>query len=337
MTIPATMWQAIQQQAKSYGLTASAITLSAFTEVLGTWSRKRRFTINLTLFNRRPVHPDVDSIIGDFTSSTLVPIDQCNLNSFANRTKAVQATLWEVLEHRSVSGVRIIRELARHWSTHVGAIMPVVFTSTLGKIAASTKQSPSKVVFGLSQTSQVYLDHQVAELDGDLILNWDTIDELWPEGVLDAMFESYSAFVRQLATDQSSWQRSPQLINPDDHQRLNAYGRPGLIHQASSKNTLHDLFFQRAKQQPKAIAIRTDDTEITYEALVNHALNLADQLIQKGVTANELIAVSIHKDWRQIVACLAILTAGAAYVPIQPSLPMARVTRSLMTFKPGSC
>jgi len=324
MTIPATIWQAIQHQAKSHGLTASAIILSAFSEVLGSWSRKRRFTVNLTLFNRRPVHPDVDSIIGDFTSSTLVPIDQCNLESFANRTKAVQATLWEVLEHRSVSGVRIIRELARHWSTHVGAIMPVVFTSTLGKIAASTTQSPSKVVFGLSQTSQVYLDHQVAELDGELILNWDTIDELWPEGVLDAMFETYGAFVRKLAADQSSWQRHPRLISQDDHQRLNASGTQDLIPQASSKNTLHGLFFQRAKQQRKAIAIRTDDTEITYEALANHTLNLADQLIQKGVTANELVAVSIHKDWRQIVACLAILTAGAAYVPIQPSLPMAR-------------
>ena len=138
------------------------------------------------------------------------------------------------------------------------------------------------------------------------------------------MFETYGAFIRQLAADQSSWQRRPRLISQDDHQRLNASGTQGLIPQASSKNTLHGLFFQRAKQQRKAIAIRTDDIEITYEAPQNHTLNLADQLIQKGVTVNELVAVSIHKDWRQIVACLAILTAGAAYVPIQTSLPMAR-------------
>ncbi|WP_211178792.1 hypothetical protein, partial [Brasilonema octagenarum] len=59
-------WQQLKQRGKKAGLTPSAILLAAFTEVLTVWSKNPRFTINLTVFERLPLHPQVNQIIGDF-------------------------------------------------------------------------------------------------------------------------------------------------------------------------------------------------------------------------------------------------------------------------------
>ena len=57
------------------GLTPPAVLLAAFAEVLAAWSKSPRFTLNLTLFNRLPLHPQVDELVGDFTSLTLLAVD----------------------------------------------------------------------------------------------------------------------------------------------------------------------------------------------------------------------------------------------------------------------
>ncbi|MEO1185038.1 MAG: hypothetical protein AAFX46_10185, partial [Cyanobacteria bacterium J06636_27] len=82
-----------------------------------------------------------------------------------------------------------MRQLARTKQRMTGALMPVVFTSTLtqknSEESSRNRNWQGEVVYSLSQTSQVYLDHQVSEINGALVYNWDTIDELFPSGMLD--------------------------------------------------------------------------------------------------------------------------------------------------------
>ena len=320
-------WTVVKQKAGHHRLTYSALVLAAFAEVLGTWSRKRHFTLNLTLFNRHPVHPEIDSIVGDFTSSTLIPCDQRSEQSFVRQASELQSTLWDSLEHRSVSGVRIIRELARQNNTGIGAVMPVVFTSTLGKMTTSNghEEWEAKVVFGLSQTSQVYLDHQVSEIDGRLILNWDCIESLWPPGVLDAMFRAYHEFLIALSEDDTVWDTAPCLASLEPYNELNAPTRDRNSQVcATSGELLHGLFLKQAESSPNAPAIITDDREFTYGELAHLAIDLATQIQEHHVRPNELVAIGIPKGWQQIPACLGIQIAGAAYIPIDVTLPSKR-------------
>ena len=326
MRLSASHWKQFQRKAQALGLTASAAVLSAFAEVLATWSRKQEFTINLTLFNRRPVHPEIDSIVGDFTSSTLLGCVQRPDRAFSQQALSLQTKLWEALEHRAVSGVRVIRELARQRQSGGQAIMPVVFTSTLGKMSVSSRTGDldAEVVYGLSQTSQVYLDHQVSEIDGELILNWDCLDELWPAGVLDTMFETYGDFLRVLAANEGSWDIVPRLSDRRHFEELNAPAQNIILSEGKAPVLLHTLFFERASNHPSSPAVITDDATLSYAELAKRVTALAGILTKRDVRPNELVAVSMPKGWEQVVACLGILAAGAAYVPINPTLPSAR-------------
>ncbi|MCB1054402.1 MAG: hypothetical protein KDD11_02685, partial [Acidobacteria bacterium] len=124
-------WTVLKRLAARRGLTSSGLLLAAFAEVLRTWSRQPGLCINLTLFNRPSVHPQIHDIVGDFTSLTLLAAEPAG-DSFEARARALQERLWEDLDHRTVSGVEVLRRLARLRGGQGAAAMPVIFTSTLG-------------------------------------------------------------------------------------------------------------------------------------------------------------------------------------------------------------
>src|SRR5262249_40387052 len=126
------VWQRFKARAAAAGVTPAVAVLTAFAEVVGTWSKNPVFTLNLTLFNRLPLHPQVYEVVGDFTSLTLLAVDQRQPGAFKARAQALQEQLWSDMEHRYYSGVQVLRDLARRRGSGPGALMPVVFTSGIG-------------------------------------------------------------------------------------------------------------------------------------------------------------------------------------------------------------
>ncbi|MEL7408344.1 MAG: amino acid adenylation domain-containing protein, partial [Cyanobacteria bacterium J06558_2] len=340
-TLSRTLWQNLKQKASEAQITPSGLLLAAFSEVLTVWSTSPQFTINLTLFNRLPLHPEIDKVIGDFTSSTLLAIDNRGQASFINRCRKIQEQLWQDLDHRYVSGIEILRELARNRQQVTGALMPVVFTSNLTQEDNPSSKSnlpwQAETVYSVSQTSQVYLDHQVGEIDGELVLNWDAIDELFPDGVLDDMFAAYCNFIEQLgAIRESPLQDSGSTVWGDLHRDLLPSYQQELFSQVNATEfdfqadnlKLQDLFFRQVAENPQQVAVITDNCTLTYQELSDRTKQLAHKL-QQLEQDNKIIAVVLEKGWEQTVAVLGILTAGAAYVPIDPSLPGDRALHIL--------
>jgi amino acid adenylation domain-containing protein len=311
--LPPPVWQRLKQRATQSGITPSVLLLTAFAEILTQWSRSPRFTLNLTLFNRLPLHPEVNQLVGDFTASTLLAIDQTEMTSFQHKARQIQAQLWEDLDHRAVSGVEVLRELARSQPQRSGVLMPVVFTSILTQTSSDHPATPwqADVMYSLSQTSQVYLDHQVAELAGALVFNWDAIDDLFPPGLLDQMFAAYANRLAELA-EISDWQHLPVAA-------------PLLQAQAEVHfPRLETLFYDQVKQRPDHPAVITPDRHLSYQELRDRAQLLAAQLTEIGIQSGDRVAIVMEKGWEQVVAVLGILTAGAAYVPIDADLPPER-------------
>ncbi|QLE54751.1 non-ribosomal peptide synthetase [Nostoc sp. TCL26-01] len=323
--LPQSEWQQLKQQAAKAGLTPSGLLLAAFAEILTLWSKNPQFTINLAQFNRLPLHPQVNDILGDFTSVILLAVDNSIPESFTARSRRLQQQLWQDLEHRYISGVRVVRELARRKGTGPSA-MPVVFTSTLGFSSLGqntlTFSHFGELVYGISQASQAWMDVQVWEEKEELTFNWDVVEELFPAGLIPDMFEAYANFLKLLATSDTAWLvTSRQLIPPAQlAQRavINSTTAP------ISAELLHCLFAKQVQQQGTAPAIISPQRTLTYQELYQLSNQLGHRLRQLGVMPNQLVAVLMEKGWEQIVAVLGILAAGGAYVPIDPQLPQQR-------------
>ncbi|MEM6816384.1 MAG: condensation domain-containing protein, partial [Bacteroidota bacterium] len=89
--------------------------------------------------------------------------------------------------------------------------------------------------------------------------------------------------------------------------------------------TIVDLFRQRADSAPGAIAVVSGGESITYRQLHRRTDQLARHLVQKGVAPQEPVGVAMERGIGMIVSIIAILKAGAAYVPIDHMLPVDRV------------
>ncbi|MEM7354077.1 MAG: amino acid adenylation domain-containing protein, partial [Acidobacteriota bacterium] len=323
-------WQAIRQRAQLRGLSTSAVLLAAYGEVLASWSKSPRFTLNLTLFNRLPFHPQVDQLVGDFTSLTLLEIEVQPGESLEGRAQRLQARLWEDLDHRYVGGVWVMRQLARRQKDGLRARMPMVFTSTLGlrqEAVQGAQELAGRVAYNITQTPQVWLDHQVTETPEGLLFNWDSIAGLFPEGLVDGMFEAYQALLVDLAAGDGAWQAGDRCHTPAAdlmlYDGVNSTLAPARV-SPPPEGLLHQPFLGQVVRRTDAIAVVDDDLYLSYGALHRQACHLAHALRQLGARPNRLIAVVMDKGWEQVAAVLAILEAGAAYLPIDAELPAER-------------
>ncbi|KZN44510.1 hypothetical protein N476_05800 [Pseudoalteromonas luteoviolacea H33] len=327
-TIPADVWGKLKARGAKLGLTPSSILTAVFAEILSIWSKSSHFILNVTQFDR--LHPQVNDIVGDFTSPMLVEIDNTTTESFERRAVRIQRQLWEDLSHNAISAVGVLREMTRR---RKGAYvtMPIVFTSTLWSGSEqesfagdmSPKGWLGDSVYGITQTPQVLFDHQLAEIKGELIVSWDCVEERFPAGLLESMFNAYCDMLTLLATDETAWQKA----SFQDELLATQLMHRALINdtaQTPSEALLHELFIAKAIKNPDAIAVISASRTLTYGELLDLAKRTANWLQQQGAEPNTLVAVAMEKGWEQIVAVLGVLMSGAAYLPVDANQPDAR-------------
>lgn len=317
-------WAQVQKSAAEHSLSPTALLLQAFVDVLAFWSNADAFTINLTAYNRRDIHPDVSSLVGNFTTVTLLGIQMVPGQAFIDRARRLQTQLWRDLEHGEFSGISVIRELQkRRRELGTSSLMPIVFTSVVGHgHDAQPIPDPGQVrtVFGVSQTPQVWLDCQVIERGGDCIFQWDFQDSLFPEGLLDDAFSAFEGLLRQIAT--GSFDSAASLLSPRDQRLWEEFNQEPVDVPAA---LLQDGFIARAKEHPAHAAIFDGERTITYAELNNASDQIALRLRALHVCSNTIVGVLAEKSWTQIAAVLGVMKAGAAYLPLDPSMPIARL------------
>lgn len=327
-------WRRLRDQASHFGLTPSGLLCAAFAETLSLHAKDPRFLLNVTTYHRRPVHEDISRIVGDFTSLTLLDVDASGTEGFDVRARRLQTQLWDALEHRDVGGVAVLREQARHNPATAGA--PVVFTSLLSHTA---DQPPPFAVFGepvhqLSQTPQIWLDHQVADRAGALELTFDYVEALLPPHFMASMARRHLDLLTRLASDPAAWASSrPTAVaaaDLADRTRANAttvVREPGL---------LHDPVLAQARRNPDAAAVITADTTLTFRDLQLRSAAVTSWLQARALGRGYLVAIVMPKCPEQIVAALGVLRSGAAYLPIDASLPTGRICQLLAEGRPAA-
>lgn len=315
-------WSRLKARGQRAGVTSSVVLVAAFAEVLRTWSTNERFTINFPIYDRMPLNPQVSQLVGDFTNTLLVAVNKTD-GTFEERARALQEQLWKDLEHRHFTGVQVIRELMRMYGGAVGASMPIVVTSLLGQPSPHQVTAFGREVHAISQTPQVLLDFQIREVEGVLRFNWDSLDAMFPPGMLDDMFNAYCNLLHRLALDEASWHKERFQLVPraqlEQRKAINATDAP------VPDVLLHELVAERARRQPDAEAVITSRKRLTFAEFHRRANQVGRRLRELDARPNELVAVVMEKGWEQYVGVYGILTSGAAYLPIDPAVPAERL------------
>lgn len=199
-------WERITARGREHGLTPAMVLATAYAEVLGAWSADQNFLLNVPLFDRQPLDPAVTGMVADFTNLVLLHVDLRQPVSFAQRVRELQHQVQQNASHAQYSTLNVLRDLRRaNGGKRVAA--PVVFACNLGSdfVGPEFRAELGELTWMLSQTPQVWLDHQVYRTDDSVLLAWDAVDQLFPPGLLEDMLQSYQELLDWLAAADNEW------------------------------------------------------------------------------------------------------------------------------------
>ncbi|PQO37850.1 non-ribosomal peptide synthetase [Bremerella cremea] len=328
-TLSAAEWASFRSRCQELGLTPTAALLAAFTSVLTRWSRTNSYSVMTTLFNRQSLQPELQPVLGDFTSLMLLSVEDEEIKSetFATRALRLQSSFWERFDHSRVNGVDVLRELKRERGIDPLNVISVVFTSILGDIPARKAEPLGKVVYRCSQTPNIWLDHQVFEEQDALTLSWDYVDLLFPDGLIEDMFACYFKLLKRLAFNEAAWNDPALLPLPSDQ-----VVRRAMINQTRVEMTdtdLLSLFLSQVETRPNEVAVIAEDGSLTYAELNERAKQLASRIALTLGDNRKPIAILLPKSLDQIAAAIAVLKTGAPFLPIDICTPPQRLAMIL--------
>ena len=324
--------RALRRRARDFGITPAVALATAFAEVLGTVSADPHFCLNLPLFDRAPLHPDVDRLIGDFSSSVLLGVDTTDPLPFVERARILQGDLHRAVDHGAYGGVEVLRDLTRH-NGGAPTLAPVVYTSAIGLgplFGDQVQECFGRPSWIISQGPQVLLDAQVTELDDGLLLNWDLRAHAFESNTMELAFDRYRNLVESLVDDPEVWNRDFAPTLSDTRTRTtHALDLP-----VPEPRALHERFFAHALSRPGDIAlIPPTGGALTYGELAERALRVTGA-VTEAVPAGATVAVHLPRGTDQVAAVLGVLAAGCAYLPLNPTHPAARRGRILTLGEP---
>ncbi|MET7638048.1 amino acid adenylation domain-containing protein [Streptomyces sp. NPDC005438] len=316
---------AVKRTARTLGVTAFSTLLSAFQATLGRWTGGEDITVSSGVANRTP---QVESLIGCFINVLLFRTSLADDPSFAELTTRVSRTVLDGVEHQDLPFDRLVEELAPHRDLSHQPLAQVMFLVQNAPLPHATA--------GELRLSSVPVRRRSTHLDLNVQL-WDAGSHF--EGVID-----YSTDLFDEATVHRMWAQYETLLTaavarPDEPVShlplLSAEDERALVHPGNpteadpSPALTPRRVEEQAARTPDDLAVVADDGGLTYRELNVRANRLARLLIAEGAEPEGTVALMLPRGVDVVVAVLAVLKSGAAYVPIDPELPADRVAYML--------
>jgi amino acid adenylation domain-containing protein len=320
--LDAEAWRRLRTACQRNRILPAAALMHVFAEVLGAWSASPHFCLNVLHHGWATRNRATAGLVGQRGATLALEIDLTADGDFWDRARRVQRQLWRDLEHAGVSAVQVMREVARHRGWGPRAALPYVFTSMLAEPGQVARPVHCRTVTTRLQTPQVLIDNQIQDdPDGSVTCVWDVVDGAFPAGLPDLMFESYARMLRELSGPAGD-RAAPEPVPAAFRERVAALNRtPG----EPPIGRLEEGFRARLAVAPDAAAVIAADRTLTYRQLDTAARTVSSWLRARGVTRGDIVPIVMTKGWEQVAAALGVLLAGAAYCPIDPAVPPARI------------
>lgn len=153
-----------------------------------------------------------------------------------------------------------------------------------------------------------------------LILEWSYNTQLFRAETIRGMMEDFTELLRQVTENPEIKIRDIDTRGSGDDFEWN---NTQAIYPKDS--SLHELISQKAREYPQKNALRFRNNNISYEDLNERANQMANLLIKRGIQKGDRIALALDRSEELIIALIAILKSGAAYVPLDPAYPKKQI------------
>lgn len=282
-----------------------------------------------------------EDLIGMFVNTLALRTDLRGNPTLAQVLTRVRSADLDAYAHADLPFEQLVaalaptRSLARHplFQTMVQYRDPIVAPQFPGLEATP--------LFPPTRTAKFDLTYEFVGLpdtgDGSgLRLRLEYATDLFDDDTAHRLADRAVAVLDVLATDTD--RRLSRLLMPDAVHALASVGVPdenrGATEATRGPSTLVEVFTSTVSRHPDRVAITDGTAALTYREIDSRSAQLASQLVADGVTVGDLVALVLPRGADQVIAVLAVLRAGAAYVPIDHAYPAERIATILDDARP---
>ncbi|WP_029573548.1 non-ribosomal peptide synthetase, partial [Pseudomonas syringae] len=331
--VDAELARRLRQQAKNLGVSVASLYHLAWAQVLGKVTGKDEVVFGTVLMGRMQGGDGADRSLGMFINTLPLRVELGN-QGVRNGVKQTHARLTALLGHEHASLV-----LAQRCS---GVQAPTPLFSALLNYRHSGSEALSPQadavwtgiqMLGGQERTNYPLTLNVDDLGEDFALNAQTVVDIGAQRVCNYMQTALESLVEALEhAPQAPLHSLSILPEQERHQLIVEFNATALDYPV--EQTIHGLFEAQVERSPQAVAVVHGDVRLSYCELNNRANQLAHQLIELGIGPDDRVAICVERGPGMIVALLAILKAGAGYVPLDPAYPVERLAYLLQDSTP---
>ena len=334
---PAELQQQIARVAGEHNATSFMVVQAALAVLLAKVSASAEVAVGFPIAGRRD--PALDELVGFFVNTLVLRVEVAGDPSVAELLAQVRQRALAAYEHQDVPFEVLVdrlnptRSLTHHplvqvmlaWQNLPGPDNDPAAGLALGDLEvtplpADTHTARMDLVFSLAERWSGA--GAPAGIGGTVEFRTDVFDA----ASIEALIERFRRVVEAITADPTRPLSSIDLLDADEHARLDAIGnRAVLTAPVSTPVSVPELVAAQVARTPAAVAISCEGRSLTYRELEEAANRLAHLLAAQGVGPGQCVALLFTRSAEAVVAMLAVLKAGAAYLAIDPGLPDARI------------
>ncbi|WP_253894822.1 non-ribosomal peptide synthetase [Corallococcus exercitus] len=323
LRLPLPLAHAIKSLGRSGGVTPFMLLLAAFQVLLSRYSGQEDISVGTPIAGR--THAETESLIGFFVNTLVLRSRVSPGASFHQLLQQVREAALGAYAHQDVPFERLVEDLRPQRDLTRPPLFQALFS-------LQNTSMPAVQLPGLALRPLDVEGHSVkAELELFLFETPDGFDgslgyntELFAPATAQRMARHFSALVEALVAHPEAPLASASMLSQDEQRQVLLDWNDTRTH-APRDATLPEQFQAQARRTPDAVALISGEDRLTYRQLDERANQLAHALMGLGVTPGTPVAVGLERSFDLIVALLAILKAGAAYVPLELAHPRERL------------
>ncbi|WP_166645331.1 non-ribosomal peptide synthetase [Photobacterium lutimaris] len=257
-----TQWDALKKLSNEIKVSPTVFIYTLFTETIRLVNGGDDFAILMTLYNRKSTVIEIDKIIGPFISTNIIETlgKRAENGNIDHLSVLYQQKVWDNLDHSQISGIEILKLIKANKAVPRKFSIPIVFTSLIGESISNNPEASmmDHQSFGVSQTPQIYFDHQIEEKNGTLIFTWDVLLDVFQPNEIENLFKIYNRVLAVVAKEPETVRLTindifGQTINKFslestadmlEHYSYNSLQKAYLYHRIRNPDKLYPLVYQ---------------------------------------------------------------------------------------------
>ncbi|MFF5128694.1 amino acid adenylation domain-containing protein [Streptomyces syringium] len=328
----------LAEVARESGATVFMVMQAAIAALLGKLGGVEDVPIGSAIAGR--TDEALDDLVGFFVNTLVLRTDLSGRPTFRELVERVRDTDLAAYAHQDVPFERLVddlnpvRSLARHPLFQIMLSMQNTPAPTLRLGDVSAAPLPVDIdtaKFDLSfQLGEVFsADGSPAGIEGGLEFATDLFDRSTVEQLAGRLERLLTA----VAAEPDLVPARFDLLAPGERERILTEWNPTGYEPSAA--TLPELFEAQAARTPDAVAVVQGDESVPYARLNARANRLARYFLAQGVGPEQLVGLALPRSPEMVVALLAVVKAGAGYVPVDPDYPAERIRHILQDARPG--